>query len=86
MNNVPQVIGRRLDYWLVGQGGKQGVKLLIEHKVINDPEGGWEDGIPIGPDGTRDTQNLVGVTYKARVGSYEGQKGGYKQRIRPITY
>lgn len=86
LNNIEQFIGRRLDYWLIGQGGKQGVKLICEHKVQNDPGGGWEDGIPANEHGERDTQNLVGVTFKARVGSYKAQKGGYKQRIRPITY
>lgn len=85
MCDVDQVIGRRLDYWLIGQGGHRGLTVLLLHKHQSDPDGGWDQGIPADMNGDRDTKNLVGVEFRARVGSYEGQKGGYRQSIRPLT-
>jgi len=53
--------------------------------MLADPQGGWEDGIPMNDEGKRLVQNLEGVTFKANVWSKPSKKGGYVQIVDPIT-
>jgi len=62
-NNVPEILGRVLDYWLVGKT-RAGLRRLLEHlKQTNE---GFDGNVPGG-----DTANLVELTFKARITSSE---------------
>jgi len=83
LNNNPETIGRRVDYWLFNRYGTVGLRMLIQHKHMFDPEGGWDQGIPRDSEGHRLTTNLVGVEFTAKVTSKQTDDG-YKQNVRPI--
>lgn len=84
--NPDEIMGRRVDFWLAGKFGKSNLRRLLLHKQQTDPQGGWEDGIPLNADGRRLTQNLAGVRFKANVFSRPSRKGGYIQIVNPIVY
>lgn len=60
-NNVPEVIGRTVDYWLVGKS-RYGLRRLLEHMKQNID--GFDGNVPGG-----DTANLAGYKIKIRISS-----------------
>lgn len=88
-NNDPKILGRRVDYWLIGDpkyGGRRGLMSLLLHKHLYDPEGGWVHGIPEDEMGRRLTTNLTGTEFNATVQPYQKKDStewGYA--VYPIT-
>ena len=69
-NNVPEIVGRSVDYWLVGRNAR-GLRRLLEHLDLETVPGG-------------DTANLVGLEFKGRISSWEDKDGEWKNQISPL--
>lgn len=68
-NNVPEVLGRTVDYWLVGKRST-GLQRVLEHLGYDEVPGG-------------DTVGLVGEKLKGRITSYEYQ-GTWENQFSPL--
>ena len=68
-NDVPEVIGRVFDFWLVGKNTRS-LRLLLQHLNLDEV-----------PDG--DTMNLSGVSFKGRITSWQGDDGEWNNSVRP---
>ena len=71
-NNVPEIQGRLIDYWLVGRSPK-GLRLLLAHLDLT------MDALK------GDTANLAGLTFKGRISSWEDPKDEeWKNQLNPL--
>jgi hypothetical protein len=68
-NDVPEVIGRTFNYWLVGANSRN-LRMLLQHLDLEEVPGG-------------DTLNLKGTTFKGRVSSWKNDKGEWQNQVRP---
>lgn len=69
-NNVPEILGRAFDYWLVGKNSR-GLRMLLQHLDL--------DSVPEG-----DTLNLKGLTFRGRVSSWKDKNDEWQNQVRPL--
>lgn len=68
-NNVPEVIGRAIDYWLIGKNTR-GLRMLLQHLGLDEVPGG-------------DTINLKGIIFKGKVTSWQDKNEEWQNQVRP---
>ncbi len=68
-NDIPEIIGRAFDYWLVGKNSR-GLRMLLQHMDLDETPGG-------------DTLNLKGMSFKGRVSSWKDSKDEWQNQVRP---
>lgn len=68
-NNVPEIIGRALDYWLIGKNNR-GLRMLLQHLDLDET-----------PDG--DTKGFESLSFKGHVSSWKDAKDEWQNQVRP---
>ena len=68
-NDIPEIIGRVFDHWLVGKNSRN-LRLLLQHLGLDETPGG-------------DTLNFKGMTFKGRVSSWKDNKEEWNNQVRP---
>ena len=80
------MIGKELQFWVISnRDGRKGLGDFWQHKHLYDPEGGWASGIPEDTNGEKHLHNLVGVTFDAKVRSFQKKDGTWGSDVQPIT-
>ncbi len=68
-NQIPEVIGRAFDYWLIGKNTR-GLRMLLQHLDLDECPGA-------------DTKNLKDLTFQGRVSSWKNKDEEWNNQVRP---
>ena len=80
------MLDKELQFWVVSnRDGRKGLGDFLYHKHLYDPEGGWDLGIPVDAEGKKHLHNLVGITFDAKVKSFQKKDGTWGCDIKPIV-
>lgn len=68
-NQIPEIIGRAFDYWLIGKNSR-GLRMLLQHLDLDETPG-------------QDTINLKGISFQGRVSGWKNNQDEWNNQVRP---